>query len=695
MKVFKYSIFLSAFLLFQVQPMIARYILPWYGGSASVWSTCLLFFQAGLLLGYGYSHALTKYFEIKKQVTIHIVLLVISLITLPITPGEWLKPQTSDHPVLGIISLLTITVGFPYVMVSTTGPLIQYWFSISYPKKSPYGLYALSNLGSLLGLISYPLIIEPYLHLKTQTMMWSVGYLVYVLICSYTAYTIRKTHPEVRENIKHKSELTKNYQWIFWLLLSFLGVFNLLSISNKLTQDLVVVPFLWIIPLSLYLVSFIIAFGKPQWYNRTIFFISAFIILTVILKMELQFEYESREKPIQSTIIWYCLATFNVCMILHGELARIKPKEENLTLYYLMISMGGVLGGIMCNFFIPIIFDGFWEIYLGFAGFVVLTSYLLLKNETGKKIQQNNLWFSVGAIVLLLGILISYVSIYTAYNKNVIASSRNFYGVLRVTEEVTNTENRFRKLMHGDIMHGGQFIDERLKRQPVNYYGPTSGIGLSLSSHPSRLDSANHGLKVGMIGLGVGCIAVYGQNNDQFRYYEINPLVEDMARKYFSYLGDSKFKTDVIIADGRTALERELKENGSQKFDVLAIDAFTGDMIPSHLLTKEAIELYLKHLKNDGILLFNITNKYLNIFSVLDGHSKTFNIPVYFFQQIPDNGVLTLAYWGVLTRNSKFINQPQVKKNIVQFDSNAHPDIFWTDDYSSILPLIWTDEDFK
>ena len=695
MKVFKYSIFISAFLLFQVQPLIARYILPWYGGSASVWSTCLLFFQAGLLLGYGYSHALTKYFDLKNQFKIHIALLVLSLITLPIAPGEWLKPQDSDNPILGIISLLGITVGFPYIMVSTTGPLLQHWFSISFPKKSPYGLYALSNFGSLLGLITYPILVEPYLDLKTQTWIWSAGYLVFAILCGYTAYSVRKLKPVIKESVQIKSAKIEKLKWIFWLLLSFMGTFMLLSISNKLTQDLVVVPFLWIIPLSLYLVSYIIAFGKPQWYNRKIFFISMLFILAMILKMELQFEYVSRDKPIMSTIIWYCLGVFNVCMILHGELARLKPKENKLTFYYLMISVGGVLGGMMSNFIIPILFNGFWEVYIGFAGFVALITWVIMKGDLIKKSGSKRLWFRVAAGITFIGIIFSFVRVQTAYYKNVIASSRNFYGVLRVADDDNKSDNWYRKLMHGDIMHGGQFLKEEYKRLPVNYYGLRSGIGLALSQHPFRSDSVYPGMKVGMIGLGVGCISVYGNEKDFFRYYEINPLVEDMARKYFTYIDDSKFKTEVIIGDGRTALERELKEKGSHQFDVLAIDAFSGDMIPTHLLTREAIELYLKHLKDDGLLVFNITNKYLNIFSVLEGHSKTLNMPLYFFQQAPDQVGLTLAYWGMLTNNEKFINQEEVKKNIVRFDSEAHPDIFWTDDYSSILPLIWREKDFK
>ena len=695
MKVFKYSIFISAFLLFQVQPMIARYILPWYGGSASVWTTCLLFFQAGLLLGYGYSHVLTKYFGLKNQVKIHIALLLLSFITLPITPGEWLKPQDSDNPITGIISLLAITVGFPYIMVSTTGPLLQYWFSISFPKKSPYGLYALSNFGSLLGLITYPILVEPYLNLKTQTWIWSAGYLFYAIFCAYTAYSIWKLKPMIKESVQSKSGKIENYKWIFWLLLSFMGTFMLLSISNKLTQDLVVVPFLWIIPLSLYLVSYIIAFGNPKWYNRKLFFTSMVLILAMILKMELQFEYVTREKPIETMILWYCLGVFNVCMILHGELARLKPKENKLTFYYLMISSGGVLGGMVCNFIIPILFSGFWEVYFGFAGFVTLITWVILKYEPEMKSSSKRFLFSTASIVTIIGLIISFNRIHTAYNKDVIASSRNFYGVLRVTDESKNSDYWFRKLVHGDIMHGGQFMHKDHKRLPVSYYGPSSGIGLAITQHPYRTDSVNKGMRVGMIGLGVGCISIYGNEKDVFRYYEINPLVENMARKYFTYLADSKFRTDVIIADGRTALEKELKETGSHQFDVLAIDAFTGDMIPTHLLTREAIELYLKHLKDDGILVFNITNKYLNIFSVLEGQSKTLNMPLYFFQQVPDQSGLALAYWGMFTKNEKFINKENVKKNIVSFNSGGYPTIFWTDDYSSILPLIWREEDFK
>ena len=393
-----------------------------------------------------------------------------------------------------------------------------------------------------------------------------------------------------------------------------MGTFMLLSISNKLTQDLVVVPFLWIVPLSLYLVSFIIAFGNSKLYNRKLFFMSMVLILAMIIKMELKFEFVNREKPIGETILWYCLGVFNVCMILHGELARLKPKENKLTFYYMMISLGGVLGGIVCNFIIPILFNAFWEVYFGFAGFVILITGLILKNEAVMKSASKRFLFLGAASVLFVGIIISFIKIHTIYNKDVIASVRNFYGVLRVVDDNKNSVYWFRKLIHGDILHGGQFEQKEYQSLPVSYYGPSSGIGLALTEHPSRTDSVKKGIKVGMIGLGVGCIAIYGNEKDVFRYYEINPLVETIARKYFTYLDDSKYKTDVIISDGRIALEKELKETGSQQFDVLAIDAFTGDMIPTHLLTREAIELYLKHLKDDGILVFNITNKYLRCF---------------------------------------------------------------------------------
>ena len=688
MKFFIYTIFLSAFLLFQVQPMIARFILPWFGGSSAVWSTCLLFFQAGLLIGYGYAHLIIKYLSTKNQVKIHLTLLLLSLISIPVIPHEWMKPNGDDNPVFGIIFLLSLSVGFPYIMVSTTGPLLQAWFSTANPKKSPYRLYALSNLGSMIGLLSYPVLIEPFLNLKTQIWFWSVGYMIFIIFCGLTANAIWKLKPSNVLPTKKSAIPVGAIAKSLWLVLACMGTITLLSFTNKLTQDITVVPFLWIIPLTLYLISFIIAFDNPKWYSRKVFIPAMGIAIAFIFRRQLQSVVYGMTTPLDTTVFIYCLAVFVICMVLHGELARLKPDEGNLTLYYFMISAGGVLGGVFINLIVPFIFNGYWEIYSAIAGCVLVISFIILRTNSAKKTKPKRTLFSVLTAASLIAILFVFKKEYTVFNDDVIISTRNFYGVLKVSESNRGTQNWQRMLVHGDVTHGIELMDTVYQNLPTTYYGQESGIGLALSMYPTRSEMNYQGMKVGMIGLGTGTISAYGTEKDLYKYYEIDSQVEILARKYFRFIRNYKGKTEVVNGDGRISLEREFNLTGSNEFDVLAIDAFSGDVIPTHLLTHEAMELYYKHLKKDGILAFHVTNEYLNLLPVMSGLSKSFNKKMYYFFQEASNTTLP-AFWILFTENKKFLNIPKVKKNIQQYDINANPIVYWTDDYSSILSLFF------
>ena len=687
MRYFIYTIFLSAFLLFQVQPMIARFILPWYGGSAAVWSTSLVFFQAGLLMGYGYSHLLTKYLSNKSQVKFHMALLILSLVTLPIIPPEWLKPSGTENPVYAIILLLGVSVGLPFILVSTTGPLLQSWHSKAYPKQRTYRLYALSNLGSLLGLFTYPVLVEPYLNLKTQAWFWSAGYLLFIILCSLAARKLwnLKT-PQVGKEAEKKEHIGLIHQ-IIWLLLAMMGTATLLSGTNKLTQDIAVVPFLWIIPLSLYLLTFIIAFDSPRWYKRGVFIPMALLSIAFILRRQIQFVVFDKEMPVNTTIFIYCLGVFAICMVLHGELARQKPSEKNLTLFYLMVSLGGVLGGIFINMIAPLIFSGYWEIYCAFIGSAIVVTYVLLRGKNSLKGSTMRTSSGVASVILVAAMFVTLQHEYKGFNKNVIASSRNFYGALKVSEANKGTPNWQRMLVHGDIMHGIEFMDPDASNKPISYYGPESGIGLALRFYANRSDSNYHGIKVGMVGLGAGTISAFGSSKDYYRYYELNPQVEDMAKAYFRYLDNFTGKTDIIIGDGRISLERELAENGSDQFDILGVDAFSGDVIPAHLITIEAAQLYLKHLKQNGILAFHVTNKYLDLLPVMMGLSEKLNKPLYYFFQEADLSGPVSAIWILFTDNQKFLHNPEVKKHLQLINPSETEKVFWTDDYSSILPL--------
>lgn len=687
MKKYITTIFLSAFLLFQIQPMLARFILPWFGGSSAVWSTCLLFFQTGLLIGYGYAHLLTKKFSVKAQVKVHLVLLLLSIIALPVYPNEWMKPGNGDDPVIGILLLLTLTVGFPYIMISSTAPLLQSWFSKDHPKQSPYRLYALSNLGSLIGLFAYPLLIEPNLNLKTQAWAWSAGYVTFIIFCAIVAKELWKLKPSINKIINKTSAAIPPITKSIWMMLAFMGTITLLSITNKLTQDVVVMPLLWILPLSLYLISYIIAFSGSKWYNRKIIFPGMILSIALILKRQIQFVVYDKAMSAESTVIIYCLGVFFICMALHGELARKKPDEGNLTLYYFIISVGGVLAGIFIIFIVPHILTGYWEIYIAFIGSALLLTLVILKEMNTKENRRFRSMYYITGAASIIGIIFALTKEYRGFNKNVISSVRNFYGVLKVSEENIGKPNWQRTLTHGDVMHGIELMNPESSNIPLTYYGPQSGIGLALSQFPSRADENFSGMKVGMIGLGTGTISAYETEKDDYIYYELNPQVNNLARKYFKYLNNSKGKTEVIIGDGRITLENELKDNGSNQFDVLAIDAFSGDEIPTHLMTYEVAQLYMKHLKSNGILAFHITNKYLDLMPVMCGMSESLKRKLFYIIQQPDEHNPIGSLWVLFTTNQIFLKNPLVSKHLQEYDISLNPKVYWTDDYSSLIPL--------
>ncbi len=689
MKKFLYTIFISAFLLFQVQPVLAKYILPWYGGSATVWSVCMLFFQAGLLIGYAYSHLVTKYFTLQKQGVIHIVLLVISLISIPITPSDSFTQNLPISPVAGILWILTLSVGFPYVMISSTGPLLQYWFSHAESNKSPYRLYALSNLGSLIGLLSYPFIIEPSFGLKTQTVIWSVCYALFIVLCGTIAFSIRKEKITITSNTKEKNVTVSFNEKITWLILSFMGSLSLLSITNKLTQDIIVIPLLWIVPLALYLISFIIAFENPKWYVRKLFLPVLILVITLVLRSQYNYAVNDKESSLTVTIFLYSFLVFLLCLCLHGELARKKPEKKDLTLYYLMLSLGGVLGGVFISLIIPNILKGYWEIYIALIGSLLILSYIFLKEKSVALKGKIDKKLILLPILIFAAIGYAFYFEYKAFNNKIISSSRNFYGVLKVLEAEKGTTNWQRYLFHGDIMHGIQFMDSSVERMPISYYATTSGIGAALTYYPAKYDSGFQGMKVGIVGLGAGTITAYSTEKDLYRYYEINPEVEIIARKYFTYLKNAKGKVEIETGDGRILLENELKKNGGEQFDVLAIDAFSGDAIPTHLISFEATELYFKHLKKNGILAFHITNKYLNLMPVMAGLSESINKPLYYFFQDANEGGAVTAIWVLFTDNMTFISNPNVQKLIQPYDVASSAKTYWTDNYSAIGPLFW------
>ena len=690
------AIFLSAFLLFQVEPIIARYILPWFGGTPAVWTTCMLFFQVFLLAGYAYAHLLARHLSPRHQALVHLSLVVCSLVFLPITPGEALKPDGSENPMLAIIGLLVVTIGGPFLLVSASGPLLQHWFNRIHPTVSPYRLYALSNLGSLLGLVSYPFFIEPKLGLNTQTVFWSAGYGLYAVMCAWGAIPLFRLATQSGSSETPENPATKKpslSESFLILALAACGSVVLLASTNQICRDIAVIPFLWVIPLSLYLISFILCFDHPRWYNRRVWVPVLLTALAAVVYLLLQ-DYGEMELNVYAQIAIYSAALFACCMVCHGELVRLKPSASYLTSFYLMVALGGALGGVFVNLVAPVLFKGYWEFHLGLVATMVLLGICLYRASDLHRSplvlwSGSILW--VGGIAALAGFLGLHIQEQQESN---ILTTRNFYGVLRVKETDSGTEFATRFLYHGRISHGRQFLIPRMQSYPTAYYGPFSGISLAIGRHPLRLslnkleDGARQGgLHVGNIGLGVGTIAAFSKPGDTYRFYEINPDVDRIAKEYFTYLKDAKGLQQVILGDGRISLERELASNVRQQFDILTVDAFSGDGIPVHLLTREAFALYWEHLQPDGILALHITNRHFDLSPVVRALARELDKQALWIKDMSDREKgNNYSEWILVTSNQTFLRDPFVNFRIQPWPTPR--EILWTDDYSNLFQVV-------
>lgn len=695
MPLFVAAIFLSAFLLFQVQPVIARYILPWYGGSPAVWTTCLLFFQVGLLGGYAYAHALVSALREKRawQAGIHFGLLGLALLLLPITPDDALKPSGEEtEPVWGIVRLLASTVGFPYLLLSASGPLLQHWFGQSYPGRSPYRLYAVSNLGSMLGLLTYPFLFEPMFTVTTQTAIWSGTFAVYCAMtvgCGVLFIRHRKTGTSEETTSSIEKDPTPLIDKLLWIAFPACGSLLLLALTSQMCQDVAVVPFLWVLPLSLYLLTFVIAFDHERWYLRRVVVPLAAVSVGLVVGL-LHRELTESEMYILGQIAIYCAAVFFCCLVCHGETARAKPPVRFLTKFYLCISLGGAIGGLFVSLIAPKIFDGYWELHLGFG---VLAALVTLQFFRQFKSRRRAPWHYAAGLGWVAALVILFVSLdrhIDSRREDALAATRGFYGTLNVYEENVDTEDYYRSLYHGRISHGRQYLNELYKDLATTYYNRDSGVGGVFHSHPSRDETNLKPMHVGTIGLGCGTIATYAREGDRFRFYEINPQVEDMARKYFTYLSDCLGEETVVIGDGRISLERELAAGESQQFDALFVDAFSGDSIPIHLLTEEAFQLYFDHLKPDGVLVVHITNLHLDLSDPVRNLAKKFGREAIRVEYFSDDETYHTYYsdWILITNNSEFIENLESAEYPSDWEREEPKDIQWTDNYSNLLEVV-------
>ena len=672
MLLYALTIFTSAFLLFLVQPIMAKQILPWFGGSAAVWTTCLVFFQFLLLFGYAYTDWTTRNLPSRRQVILHIVLLVLSLASLPIVPDASWKPGGEDDPTLRILGLLFMTIGLPYFLLSTTGPLVQAWFARTFPAGTVYRLFALSNFGSLLALISYPFAVEPWVTSSQQSWGWTTGYALFVLLCIASAlFSLRSQSrfaaAKQAVDTVNDGPAPRARDYLLWLLLSAMGSFMLLGVTNHITHDVASVPFLWILPLTLYLVTFILCFEGSGWYKRHIFFGP---LLVIVGAMAWGLHADGGIMDIKEAIPLYLAGLFVCCMFFHGELANLKPAPRYLTRFYLMVSLGGALGGFSVGFIAPKFFNTYYEFGIGLVITLGLAAYSARRMHV---------------MVPLLALGVAGFTSYQVYyyidllSKDARVMTRNFYGTLRVKDTGSESENdSVRRLMHGVIMHGEQHLAPDRRNEPTTYYGPSAGIGIAIKAAQSPLPA-----RVGVVGLGAGTLAVYGRTGDTYRFYEINPDVIEVARKEFSFLNDSSAKIETVLGDARLAMERE----PPQQYDVLAIDAFSSDSIPVHLITKQAMAVYLKHIKQDGIIAFHVTNRFLRLAPVVKRIADEYGLHVALIIDEAEDSDLAKTDWILVTRSAKLIERREIAD--VSAEITEIPGLrLWTDDFNNLFQIL-------
>ena len=681
-------IFSSAFLLFQVQPLLGKMILPWFGGAAGVWIVCLLFFQVVLLLGYFYAHLLTRKFRTRTQTRVHAALLIASLLVLPILPKSSWKPLSPFHPAFHILLVLGATVGLPYFLLSSTSPLLQAWYTKKDADAAPYRFYAVSNTGSMLALVGYPILIEPWFATSHQAVGWSWAYAAVALLCAVVALS---SAPQVPVAGQIESVLPPPWETqVLWISLAACGSALLLAFTHHISQNIASVPLLWVIPLALYLLTFILCFEGRAWYRRDLFL----RLLGVALgSMAYALAPSFAGLPLSLSIPLYCGCLFVCCMYCHGELARLKPHPTHLTSFYLMCSLGGAIGAFFVALVAPWLFSGDYELRMaiGCCALLVLVVHHRDPESPFYRARWQPAWLLIVALALTIIVSLGVTAREEAKSARVMV--RNFYGVLRILDQVAanvvlvkgeavrppDEDPRFEKLMNGTIDHGLQFLSPARRDQPTTYYGPNSGIGITLKAAGVATP-----LEVGVIGLGAGTLAAYGRPGDRYEFYEINPLVVQIANQDFSFLRDSKAKIDIVLGDARLSLEQE----PPQGFEVLVVDAFSGDSIPVHLLTREAFELYFRHLRPDGVLAVHISNRYLDLAPVVAGAATWLSKEAVMVKNEPDGSRgISGATWVLLGDPQRFLGKPEIEKAGTLLSATS-PQLQWTDDYSSLFKIL-------
>ena len=688
-----FSIGLSAFLLFIVEPLIGKTLLPWFGGVPAVWSTAMLFFQVLLTGGYAYAAWLSR--SVNRRGRLHLALLGLSVLVLlgmgifwrsPLTPAPALKPTAALAPVLNIFLLLVVTVGLPFFLLASNSTLVQAWFARAFPDQSPYRLYALSNLSSLVALLAYPSVVEPNLSLPWQGWLWSAGYLAFALLAGYATLKAMRLPPaEPASQPTERAPAPTARDYLAWLLFSTCASVLYLAVTGYLTIQVAVIPFLWVLPLGIYLLTFVLAFSGERAYPRQ-------VLILLLLPLVLLYNWAMAKGPLLPVPLQlgvFSLVLLIACMVCNGELVRRRPAPAHLPAFYLTISAGGMAGGLVITFLAPAVFKGFWELPLGMLFFCLLC-LLASRGSKGARLETGFLP-RLNATLLIAAVLIAGLRAFMSIGSDLNGSIhiwRDFYGVVRVRQVGTPGDPGYSyQLINGNTIHGAQFPASSQVDAPTVYFGPHSGVGLALLNHPRHAP----GLRVGALGLGIGTIAAYGQPGDSYTFYEINPQVIQLAQGrggYFTYLKDTKAKVQIVQGDARLSLENELSRGQAQKFDVLVLDVFSSDSIPVHLLDEQAFAIYQQFLQPDGVLAVHITNGYLDLLPVVWKLADVFAFSRVVIDD-PGDGHSTLpSLWVLMAKQPAMLSAPAIAGHAKPVAGYASSMRLWTDEYSNLFQIL-------
>lgn len=687
---------LGGFLLFQVQPVLAKYILPWFGGSATTWIVCMLFFQVALLAGYAYVYAVTRPLPVRLQALLHVVLLVAVMVLLPITPSDGWKPLDPDNPTARIVALLTISVGGPYVLLATTSPLLQRWLTRVDPGIKVSRLFAISNFGSFLGLLSYPFIFERLLSSQEQTRLWSFAFVVYALLfalCALLAFRQRERPAEAAATAAAASA-RKGGPALLWIVYSALGSVLLLATTNQITQWSAVVPFLWIAPLSLYLLTFVIAFGDQRLYSRPAFTITFLLLAALAYVLPAPEDFAT----LLLGVTLQCAALFAGCMICHAEMVRIQPEPVRLPGFYLATALGGALGGLAVALLAPLLFRDYWEQGLAIVAVAALALRLNASAKGGERDPAGaGPWLRRPAGIALAGSAAIFLAAMSYQlvaevmaSREVVERIRNFYGVVKVFKEAEDDPEEASLVMQqAGIDQGSQFTAPARRNEPACAFTRGSGVGHAIFRNARRRADPEAPVRIGIVGLGAGMIAAHGRSGDLIRYYELNPAVKELVDRHFSFVRDTPAKVEVALGDGRLVLEREAEGGRSQAYDVIVMNAFRGASPPMHLMTKEAFEVYLAHLAPDGVLAINFELDTFEIAPLHRGLAAASGLEVNWVETVADvEGCDDPISWALYTRDKAFWQVPEVKAALSPWRDRSDSKLLWTDRSSNLMSII-------